>query len=70
MYRGMGSIEAMKSGSKDRYFQDVEDDIKKLVRRGLKGGSRTRAVSTRQCTRWWEASGQPWDTADAGRSPS
>ena len=30
-YRGMGSIEAMKQGSKDRYFQDVEDDIKKLV---------------------------------------
>ena len=30
-YRGMGSVEAMKQGSKDRYFQDVEDDIKKLV---------------------------------------
>ncbi len=30
-YRGMGSVEAMKTGSKDRYFQDVEDDIKKLV---------------------------------------
>jgi IMP dehydrogenase len=30
-YRGMGSIEAMEQGSKDRYFQDVEDDIKKLV---------------------------------------
>ena len=30
-YRGMGSVEAMKEGSKDRYFQDVEDDIKKLV---------------------------------------
>ena len=29
-YRGMGSIEAMQKGSKDRYFQDVEDDIKKL----------------------------------------
>jgi IMP dehydrogenase len=29
-YRGMGSIEAMQKGSKDRYFQDAEDDIKKL----------------------------------------
>lgn len=36
-YRGMGSLEAMKSGSKDRYFQDVEDDIKKLVPEGIVG---------------------------------
>lgn len=36
-YRGMGSIEAMKSGSKDRYFQDVEEDIKKLVPEGIVG---------------------------------
>ncbi|HQN93127.1 MAG TPA: IMP dehydrogenase [Prolixibacteraceae bacterium] len=34
-YRGMGSIEAMHAGSKDRYFQDVEDDIKKLVPEGI-----------------------------------
>jgi IMP dehydrogenase len=34
-YRGMGSIEAMNEGSKDRYFQDVEDDIKKLVPEGI-----------------------------------
>ncbi|MDY0098363.1 MAG: IMP dehydrogenase [Bacteroidales bacterium] len=34
-YRGMGSIEAMQLGSKDRYFQDVEDDIKKLVPEGI-----------------------------------
>ncbi|MCK5028223.1 MAG: IMP dehydrogenase [Bacteroidales bacterium] len=34
-YRGMGSLEAMQSGSKDRYFQDVEDDIKKLVPEGI-----------------------------------
>jgi len=34
-YRGMGSVEAMKQGSKDRYFQDVEDDIKKLVPEGI-----------------------------------
>ncbi len=36
-YRGMGSIEAMEDGSKDRYFQDVEDDIKKLVPEGIVG---------------------------------
>jgi IMP dehydrogenase len=36
-YRGMGSVEAMKIGSKDRYFQDVEDDIKKLVPEGIVG---------------------------------
>jgi IMP dehydrogenase len=36
-YRGMGSLEAMQQGSKDRYFQDVEDDIKKLVPEGISG---------------------------------
>lgn len=36
-YRGMGSVEAMEKGSKDRYFQDVEDDIKKLVPEGISG---------------------------------
>ena len=36
-YRGMGSVEAMKKGSKDRYFQDTEDDIKKLVPEGIVG---------------------------------
>lgn len=36
-YRGMGSIGAMKKGSKDRYFQDVEDDLKKLVPEGIEG---------------------------------
>ncbi|MGA1772391.1 MAG: IMP dehydrogenase [Flavobacteriaceae bacterium] len=36
-YRGMGSLEAMEKGSKDRYFQDVEDDIKKLVPEGIVG---------------------------------
>jgi IMP dehydrogenase len=34
-YRGMGSLEAMQQGSKDRYFQDVEDDIRKLVPEGI-----------------------------------
>ena len=37
VYRGMGSIGAMKDGSKDRYFQDVEDDVKKLVPEGIEG---------------------------------
>lgn len=36
-YRGMGSLEAMEDGSKDRYFQDAEDDIKKLVPEGIMG---------------------------------
>jgi len=36
-YRGMGSLEAMQKGSKDRYFQDMEDDIKKLVPEGIAG---------------------------------
>jgi IMP dehydrogenase len=36
-YRGMGSVEAMQEGSKDRYFQDAEDDIKKLVPEGIVG---------------------------------
>lgn len=34
-YRGMGSLEAMEKGSKDRYFQDMEDDLKKLVPEGI-----------------------------------
>lgn len=37
IYRGMGSLGAMKAGSKDRYFQDAEDDIKKLVPEGIEG---------------------------------
>lgn len=36
-YRGMGSLEAMQEGSKDRYFQDVEEDVKKLVPEGIVG---------------------------------
>jgi IMP dehydrogenase len=37
IYRGMGSLDAMKEGSKDRYFQDTEDDIQKLVPEGIEG---------------------------------
>jgi IMP dehydrogenase len=36
-YRGMGSVEAMKEGSKDRYFQDAEDEVAKLVPEGIVG---------------------------------
>jgi IMP dehydrogenase len=36
-YRGMGSVEAMQEGSKDRYFQDLEEDVKKLVPEGIAG---------------------------------
>ncbi len=36
-YRGMGSVSAMEAGSKDRYFQDAEDDLKKLVPEGIEG---------------------------------
>lgn len=37
IYRGMGSVTSMKQGSKDRYFQDAEDDVKKLVPEGIEG---------------------------------
>jgi IMP dehydrogenase len=37
VYRGMGSLDAMKQGSRDRYFQDAEDDIQKLVPEGIEG---------------------------------
>jgi IMP dehydrogenase len=37
LYRGMGSVESMKAGSRDRYFQDTEDDIEKLVPEGIEG---------------------------------
>ena len=36
-YRGMGSVEAMQEGSKDRYFQDLEEDVRKLVPEGITG---------------------------------
>jgi len=36
-YRGMGSVEAMQEGSKDRYFQDAEDNVAKLVPEGIVG---------------------------------
>ncbi len=61
-YRGMGSIEAMQKGSKDRYFQDVEDDIKKLVPEGISGRVPLKAVCRKSCTNWQAACVQAWDT--------
>jgi len=40
---GMGSLEAMKEGSRDRYFQDVEDDLQKLVPEGIEDACRLKA---------------------------
>jgi IMP dehydrogenase len=37
MYRGMGSLEAMKEGGRDRYFQDAEEELSKLVPEGIEG---------------------------------
>jgi len=51
IYRGMGSLGAMQQGSKDRYFQDVEDDIKKLVPEGIEGRSYICATHTFRHTR-------------------
>jgi len=48
-YRGMGSVEAMKQGSKDRYFQDVEDDLKKLVPEGIVGRVPYKGEYKKQC---------------------
>ncbi len=48
-YRGMGSIEAMAEGSKDRYFQDVEADIKKLVPEGIR---RPRSLQRQRWQKW------------------
>ena len=54
----MGSIEAMEDGSKDRYFQDAEDDIKKLVPEGIVGRIPYKGLSTRSTLpdHWWLAS--------------
>ena len=50
-YRGMGSIEAMQKGSKDRYFQDAEDDIQKLVPEGIVAEYLSKDHSTKLYTR-------------------
>lgn len=51
-YRGMGSLEAMQKGSKDRYFQDVEDDVKKLVPEGIAAVFRIKVHCMKSSIRW------------------
>lgn len=61
-YRGMGSVEAMKQGSKDRYFQDVEDDIKKLVPEGYRWkGSLQRRTQREYAPIYWKVYVLVWD---------
>ena len=63
-YRGMGSLEAMEKGSKDRYFQANETDAKKLVPEGIAARAcPTKARSTKWSTRCWAASAPAWATA-------
>ena len=59
-YRGMGPIEAMQKGSKDRYFQDVEDDIKSSYPKGSWAGCRTKATCLRSCINLLEGCVQEW----------
>lgn len=65
-YRGMGSLEAMEKGSKDRYFQAGETDTRKLVRRVLQRVSRSKARSMRSSIRCSEVCGQAWGYCGAG----
>ncbi|GIR18439.1 MAG: hypothetical protein CM15mP32_6260 [Flavobacteriaceae bacterium] len=52
----MGSVEAMRQGSKDRYFQDVEDDIKNLFLKGLSEEYHTRGVVRKHSSVcWWSS---------------
>ena len=53
-YRGMGSIEAMQQGSKDRYFQEDEGDIKKLVPEGISARVPLKALKRSNASiDWW-----------------
>jgi IMP dehydrogenase/GMP reductase len=61
-YRGMGSIGAMTQGSSDRYFQDVEDDIKNSCPKASKAASRSKAVLRKSSSNTSAASGQVWVT--------
>jgi IMP dehydrogenase len=54
--RGMGSVEAMEGGSKDRYFQDVEDDVKKLVPEGIVGRALQRRIKRKYASVHWRSS--------------
>ncbi len=62
-YRGMGSLEAMEDGSKDRYFQDVEDDVKKLVPEGISGRVPYKVWFQRCFINLWVACARAWDIA-------
>jgi len=62
-YRGMGSLEAMQHGSKDRYFQDMEDDIKKLVPKVLSAEYPIKALS-RSIYQMVGGLRSGWDTQD------
>jgi IMP dehydrogenase len=66
MYRGMGSLEAMKSGSRDRYAQeDVESEVK-LVPEGIKEGSPTKGRFHQASFSSWAGCGPAWGTSAAG----
>jgi len=58
----MGSIGAMSQGSSDRYFQDVEDDIKNLFRKASKDAWLTKAISGKWSPNTWAGSAPVWAT--------
>ena len=64
-YRGMGSLGAMEAGSKDRYFQDAEDDLKKLVPKASKAACPTKGTWARSPIRWSAVYARRWATAAA-----
>ena len=63
-YRGMGSVEAMSDGSKDRYFQDVEDDVKKLVPEGIVGRVPYKGEVGEVMFQFIGVYGQEWDIVE------
>ena len=70
VYRGMGSIEAMKEGSKDRYFQGDVETEKKLVPEGIVGRVPYRGPLSDTVTSWSAGFVRAWGTSDARTSPS
>ena len=64
-YRGMGSVEAMEDGSKDRYFQDATDDVKKVSSRGYcRQGAFQRSGKRNHLPNDWRVKKQVWDTVE------
>ena len=59
-YRGMGSLEAMEHGSKDRYFQDMEEDVKKLVPEGIVAQVPFKGTVAEVVTSLWVVCVQVW----------